>query len=754
MMWRSSVGSFTVAVLLIWAPSLVGAQVQQQEQEPVRVEADSLHYDERQNTVSASGNAVVTKGETTMKADTITVNRTTNALDAQGNVVVTDPQGQIEADALQFELEDETGTITEGTVRLPRHQYVLTGKLLQKSYGQTYHIENGAFTTCRCENFQQADWSVRGETIDVNLRGKGEVRGGTFRVRGIPLVYLPYGVVPIRNDRQSGFLFPDFGFSNKRGFVWHQPFYWDINRSYDFTLTTDLETAARVGVWGEFRYAPSRFTEGQFSASYFNEQIRGPATTSTPTNRWSITGTHRQRLTEAVQMYSDFFFVGDDLFLREISHDALNLPASGENADWNLRSRRFTDSRAGGVKIWDNAMLRTEATYYQDLQQDQDYAFQVLPSMQFQGYHRFWHDRLEASLALQGDNFFRNQGYAGQRFDIAPSLSLPFHWRDYLFGNVRVTGRETVYNLTSEDAGLSTLTTPDLQGNRTREIIQLEANMGTRFSRVFNTNWGRLLKLQHVVEPEVSYLYVPYTEQNDLPLYDSLDRINKRNTLFYGVTNRLLGKFRTTSAESESGENETEIRELARISVMQAYDPDRGLSRYQQHYSDLDIYARLAPLPYTLFVFDSTYDVGSESVATMRVGASLRDPRPLPQTAPLLQHLQRASSLGVSYRFTSDWVVNQFNSNPGTMPTDVDPPKEVDASVLLRLSNSFMGSYVGRYDLNTSEFIGHRYFFRYIAPQECWFIDFGVIDKVNPREFEFRFLFTLVGLSSAGRTAF
>jgi hypothetical protein len=278
--------------------------------------------------------------------------------------------------------------------------------------------------------------------------------------------------------------------------------------------------------------------------------------------------------------------------------------------------------------------------------------------------------------------------------------------------------------------------------------------MGTRFSRVFAMNWGRLLKLQHVVEPEVSYLYVPYTDQNDLPLYDSLDRINRRNTLFYGVTNRFLGKFRTASVESENGEEETEVRELARISVVQAYDPDRGLSRDKQHYSDLDIYARLAPLPYTLFVFDSTYDVGSESAATMRVGASLRDPRPLPQTAPLLQHLQRASSLGVSYRFTSERVVNQFAGDMEDMPGDINPPKEVDASVLLRLSNSFMASYIGRYDLNTSEFIGNRYFFRYIAPQECWFIDFGVVDKVNPREFEFRFLFTLVGLSSSGRTAF
>ena len=730
------------------------AQAPSQEQEPVRVEADSLQYNQQQNTVSAVGNAVVTKGETTMKADTITVNRGTNELNAQGNVVVTGPQGRIEANSLQFELENETGTISEGTVRLPRNQYILTGKLLQKSYGQTYHIENGAFTTCQCESFQKADWSVGGETIDVNLRGKGEVRNGTFRVRGIPLVYLPYGVVPVHADRQSGLLFPDFGFSNKRGFVWQQPFYWAINRSYDLSVTAAVETAARVGLWGEFRYTPSVDTEGQFSASYFNEQIRGPATTSTSTDRWSITGTHRQRLANDVRAYSDFFFVSDDLFLREISHHALNLPSTEDNADWTLRTRRFTDSRIGGVKTWNNALLRAESIYYQDLQQDQDFAFQVLPRLQFQGRQRFWRDRLEASIAMQGDNFFRNQGYQGQRFDLAPSLSMPFHWGDYVFGSLRVTGRETAYLLTSQEAGSPDVITPRLRGNRTRETVQFEANFGTRFSRAFDIGWGRLLKLQHIVEPEVTYLYVPFVEQDNLPLYDSLDRINKRNTFLYGVTNRFLGKFRTSQSADNASEQKTEIRELARITVAQAYDPLRGLSRGQAHYSDVDLYGRLSPFPFTVFTFDSTYDVGNDSVATTRVGAFLQDPRALPPLAPLLQNLQRASSLGVSYRFTSRRLVDQFNPDPGNPQTEVDTPKEVAGSLVLRLSDYFMASYIGRYDLNSSQFIGNRYFFRYISPQQCWFIDFGITDKVNPREYEFRFLFTLVGLSSSGRTAF
>jgi LPS-assembly protein len=733
------IAAFFVAVWILGLLS-AWAQEEQQEDERVRVKANTLTYEEQSDTITATGDVVVTRGDTTVTADSIGVNRTTNEVRARGNVVVKDLRGEIKADSLYLEMEDETGEISNGTVFLPRNQYTLTGKTLKKSYGQTYHIEDGAFTTCQCENFREADWSIGGSTVDVTLGGKGEVYNGVFRVRGIPVFYLPYGVVPIRTERQSGFLFPNFGFSSKRGFVWQQPFYWAINKSHDITVTTDLETAARVGIWGEYRYAPNEWTEGFLSASYFNEQIQGPATTSTSVDRWSVTGVHRQRLAEGLGVYGDAFYVSDDLFLREINHRALNLPSALESED--LRSRRFTDSRAGSVKTWRNSLLRSEAIYYQDLQQGDDFTFQVLPRLQFQGQRRFWQDRLETGIAVDGAHFYRNEGYAGQRLDIAPSVGLPFYLGNYLFGSVQVVGRETVYHLTSEDQGQPILPEAGrLQGDRTRETVQVNAEIGTRLSRIFNLRWGRLLQLQHVVEPQVAYMYTPFVDQEDLPLFDSLDRINKRNLFVYGVANRFLGKFAshtTASAESTTSTGTpTEVRELARVSIAHAYDPSRTLSKGEEHFSDVDIYARLAPFPFASFTFDSTYDVARGDVTTARLGAFMTDPRPLPPTTPLLQHLQRSTTIGVSYRTITDRLL-----------------KELNAYVVFRLSDQITTAYTGRYDFNDNSFIGNRYFLRYISSQQCWYIDIGLIDKVNPREFEFRLFFTFVGLSSSGRVAF
>ena len=737
--------------LFLWLISVPYVSAQEQAQDLVQVQADTLSYEEQGEMVTAEGNVVVTKGQTTLTADTVAVSRTKNELTARGHVVLTDPQGDVRAEAMHLELIDETGEIQNGTVHLPRNQYTITGKKLKKSYGQSYHIEDGAITTCECDKVENADWSIAAREFDLNLGGTGKIRDGLFRIRDVPVLYVPYALIPVRKERQSGLLAPQYSFSSKRGFQWQQPFYWAMSKSQDLTLTADVETSARVGLLGQYRYAPNERTEGEFSASYFNEQIRGPASTSSPIDRWSVAGMHRQRLANDLELYSDLFFVSDDFFLREI-----NMSFHPRLEDRELRSRRFTDSRVGGVKTWKQAQLRSEARYYQDLRSDQDNTFQVLPQIHFQGHQRFWHDRIEAGIAVEGSHFFRNRGYYGQRFDLAPWVSVPFSLGRYLFGSVKVTGRETVYHMGSREDGRPILPAEGrLRRNQARELVQFQAEIGTRLSRVYDVGWGKLLKLQHVVEPHVSFSYVPSVNQDDLPLYDALDRINKRSLFVYGATNRLLGKFSPLPGAANQG---TTVRELARLSVTHAYDPSRNLRtggeefglnawsrsegprtlrQKEKHFSDIDLHAQLRPVSFFTLSADTTYDADRGDVVAARIGGFLRDPRPLPEVSPLVRHLQRRTSIRVTYRTIADRLL-----------------KEVNGSLIFRFNEYLTAAYFTRYDVNDNSFIGTRYFFRFLSPQKCWAFDFGIVDKVNPSEVEFRLSLSLIGITSAGKSAF
>ena len=170
---------------------------------------------------------------------------------------------------------EETGGMDQGSVFLNANRYQLTGEHFEKQIGQAYAVTNGSFTTCVCKGGESPSWSIRGQRVNLDLAGYGRVKGGTFAVKNVPILYVPYGIFPIQRDRQTGFLFPRFGYSNRRGFQIEQPFFLDINKSHDATISLDLETDARIGALAEYRYALSPDTIGEISGSYFNEQIRG-----------------------------------------------------------------------------------------------------------------------------------------------------------------------------------------------------------------------------------------------------------------------------------------------------------------------------------------------------------------------------------------------------------------------------------------------------------------------------------------------
>src|SRR5439155_68561 len=82
--------------------------------------------------------------------------------------------------------------------------------------------------------------------------------------------------------------------------------------------TADVETAARVGLLGEYRYFLSRQAHGSFGGAYYNEQIRGTSqgtVTTTgepaniPENRFVITGHHVQPFYWKSRFYLDLFAV-------------------------------------------------------------------------------------------------------------------------------------------------------------------------------------------------------------------------------------------------------------------------------------------------------------------------------------------------------------------------------------------------------------------------------------------------------------
>jgi len=749
------------------------------ESEGISIDADSVSYNRSKGTLEAVGDVVISNGETILVADEIEVNRSTAEARARGGVVLEDPGARIRAESAVLSLREETGILDDVEIYLPATRFQMRGSWMAKGYGQTYEIRDGELTTCQCES-GAPDWSISGSQVDLTLEGWGEVRDGVFKVKDVPILYIPYGLIPIRQQRQTGFLFPRFGISNRRGFQYVQPFFWAIDKSQDLTLTFDIESSARIGLIGDYRYMASPGSAGRLSVSYFNESLGGdrapnivdPESLADPTiplNRWSVIGQHRQAGPWDSSLYVRPFLVSDSLFLRDMNTLSF-LPAQA----LDLTTLRYTTSEVGGLKFFDDGFLKAEAVWYQDLIQEQEKVPQALPRVSWLKTLNLFDGNLRLGLNTQGVYYYREEWASGGRIDIAPKATVPFHLGPYGFGSVSLTLRETAYFLTQNEIpdwppvdGIRP--TREVASFQNRETLQLQANFRSELARVFDVDQGDFLKLKHVIQPYLAYNYVPDVNQDDLPLWDSLDRINARNLVTFGVSTKFLGKFRRGGAATaripsdetegnalvgealygpapapviDGGRERTEVREIASAYIQQSYsitdsfnvESDDLIDRF----SGIDLGFQLTPVNWASLRSRAVVSVADQSLLFAEVGANLLDPRPRPSgDTALLPGLRPANSATLYYQFNSGGALENLN-----------------LAATYRLNDHIAASYLGRYDILTGRFLENWLGLRLISPGDCWVVDLAVVDRVNPDELDFRIQVSLVGLGSLGDSPF
>jgi LPS-assembly protein len=563
-------------------------------EDQVAVDAAEIAYEQEGDIVIARGGVTLTRGATTLRADEVRYDRTRGIAQAQGHVVVVDPEATVEGDAATLNMSDETGSIEGVQADMKQSPYRLTAAHAEKRGGPCYGIKDGVFTTCRCGGIERPSWTIAAHEADITVGGVGIAKGATFRVNDVPILWTPYMLFPANTDRQSGFLMPRVGYSNRRGFLYEQPFFWAIDKSQDVTITPVLETAARVGIIANYRYAWSLQSGGTFTGAYFNEHIGGnphPITQverepeTSPEDRWVVAGRHRTRFGDDGQLYLDVLRISDDNLLREIRSFASNV-----STDIQIRSTRYTRSKLGVIDTWAGGAVQADVTSYQDLIDPQRFSLDRLPRIAAEHSIPLLGGVAVARLPGEAVNFQRSEGYDGLRLDLGPELFVPFRLSRFLFGGVRGQVRETAYHLTDDQqialvvppSGTSafrkTDVLPALSTDHTREIGQVEGRIATELARVFSFPFLGLDRIRHSIEPEVQYVFVPQVgrgifEQKlrscflnpNVPnagffpgarpgrncdatlfaesyLFDEVDAINRRNFISYGLTTRILGR--------------------------------------------------------------------------------------------------------------------------------------------------------------------------------------------------------------------
>jgi LPS-assembly protein len=578
----------------------------------------------------------------------------------------------------------------------------------------------------------------------------------------------------VNTERQSGFLFPSFGHSTKDGFRYRQPFFWAPSKSTDATLAVDFESRSRIGGMAEFRTLFDRYSDLQLNAAYFNEGLRKfeeqaivdrtIADQEIPQHRWSITGTHRYLLPANWLTYSDFAAYGDDLFTRELI-DRFDLPGTRES---DIRRSRYSSSRFGFFRSWGDSHLQGEWNFYQDFIQRDAITSHRSPEIASWGRRLSAEFPLELRWRAQGVNYIRREGGDGLRLDLRPELLLPFRGAaPYLFGSLSVAPRETLYHLYSPRRS---------DRNLSRELVEIRGNVGTTVSRIFNFGGPVLRGIRHVLEPEVSYLFVPARDQSAIPINDDIDRVRRRNVLTFALTNRLWGKFgRPLSAPEDERDIEpltpsiagTDVRRLASLRLALSYDIDKE-RKGGDSLSDLDMALRLTPASYLAVGLDLGVNPGRWQVTQTRVAVSLSDPRPI--LRPVLDpDFTRPNAISFSYHFLRKGP-NGFLAEDANIDLDAPPncavhpldPRcegfrknvvgQLGGNVFYHVTDHLLFFMNATYDVRDARFPGYGGALKLLSQCECWTVTLSLRRNINPAKTSFNFDFNLLGLGSQRST--
>ncbi|MFT5441099.1 MAG: lipopolysaccharide assembly outer membrane protein LptD (OstA) [Myxococcota bacterium] len=300
---------------------------------PVEITADHLEYEAKTQLFTATGHVRIVNGARSIDADWVVIGRESERGIANGGVVYRDGGEELFSEFLQFDVQSLQGLIYQaeldtgnGGYRVEADQLIRTGK-------KTYTVRAGRFTTCRCEDGETEPWVIDAGEANVRLGGYATAQNTTIEVLGVPVVWLPWVIFPVKTERETGVLFPEFGFRSDAGFETGLPLFWAARKNLNVTATPVYMTERGYKQNIELEYLLGKRSKGKIFGAYGRDQARADSPTrgaggdENRVNRWTLLAKHEQWLPGGwqakadIRLMSDNNYADDYVELTKFRHD-------------------------------------------------------------------------------------------------------------------------------------------------------------------------------------------------------------------------------------------------------------------------------------------------------------------------------------------------------------------------------------------------------------------------------------------------
>lgn len=637
-----------------------------------QITADKITRHTDPDRIVAEGNVVLHPEKATgpektvLQADWISYNRAESIARARGNVVLKKDSRDLTAGMGTINMNTEEAEFSEATLYLPKYQLHFTGRQIDKESGDIYHFQKGYYTTCPIEEGKNPPWHLNTGAGSLNLHGLGHLKNTVLRIKGFPVFYVPYLLVPLSRERESGFLLPEISSSSRSGVGLSTPYFINLSPSSDVTLYPGYLSRKGGTAGAEFRYFADYESKGFMGFSYLNDRTEDTLSDDYKSdeylrreeNRYWLWGKVDHDFGDQLIARADLDIASDLDYLQEFEKsiarfDELDSEHLDQfNRGFGAASLPYRTSRFNLGKTWNSTFLGGQMIGIDDYDYPPRPTGQIhtLPRLTFSGSSPLpW---VPTHLTWDTDyvNYWRDEGVGQERLNLHPSLisNLPIPYG--VEGTVSAGLQETLYNIHSY--GDSTW---DHQERQLRTAWDVKSEIGTTLVRDFDISVGSWEGINHSFRPEADYHYRWVKDDDQLPELDQEDMLNNINQVSYSLNNYFRSE--GTGPEGNPFENY-----LGYVKISQSYDLEearRDLDNTDDErrpFSDISLRIDVRPLPRWVLKYESDYSVYGEDFTNYDLFTRYST--------------ERGDSFSIDYRYVKDSSIHEINAAVETKLTD------------------------------------------------------------------------------------
>jgi LPS-assembly protein len=405
-------------------------------------------------------------------------------------------------------------------------------------------LHDATYSTCRKDK-EIAVLNAGKIELDKSA-GIGKARNMKLRLYDVPVFWFPYVSFPLNDDRKTGFLMPTVGSTDRSGGIIKIPYYINIAPSMDATVSANYYSKRGAQLQGEYRYK-TRGGKGNFNGAYLSDDKE------TGENRYGYKFDLRQSFARRWNASVNYSEVSDEDYFEDFSGNLLLTSAT------YLRQ----EGRLGYSGRW----LRADALYSRfqtidDTIPEASRPYKREPAVTFSSNIPKLNN-FKFNVFGSYTDFQRTDRVSGPRSDLGASVAYDFR-KLYGFIKPKATLRYTSYDLTNTAVGQETA--PD----RSLGIFSLDS--GLFFEK---SSFIKGKDFTTTLEPRLFYLYVPFEDQTDIPVFDTGQNTFSMGTMFrdnrftgpdrIGDANQLTAALTSRLIDADSGD------ELLRGTLGQIY---------------------------------------------------------------------------------------------------------------------------------------------------------------------------------------